>query len=661
MAEQVTLGTFNTLQNSSIISTLNANNTLIEDAFEDCVSLSGTQPNAMQANLDMNSNQIINLPAPSTVNSPVRLKDIQNPIVGTIPINLLPDIVTPQQYGAIGNGVADDTAAVLAAEAARQSGGTLYWPAGTYKLTADINITKPGNWNLDGITINSNVGRILIKSSNFSLNGNGSTFNFTAGDPLQSLNRAIRLIANSGNGVYSTDGQAAAGEYLVTGSIAVNATSFVAARSQDAAHVSANDWILVVLKDTSNWVRAEFKQVVSVTGSTTINVETPFGQAFSNATFQVCWVKISNPLQNINIDNLNINATAIVSGGNVVIDCQPGVIDLAIKGCIINTDGIGVYMESAINPRFYDNDINTETSRHTEISVTQGGRFSRNTYRGSTNQPGPTINTGSYACIFDNNILFGRTGPGIVVLNDVNAIKLLNNIYIGGTTPGTSIGIFGQGLSNCSIIGETFIGCGQGITIEADAALTLGTLQSNNNLIANCIIRNATTGVLVLGATTTGTQIIGLDTDSSVTTPFIDSGTNTVIFRKTSSGFNINATDSNSMLLLSGATHGLRMGVDSSNSYVEGVDSAGGGSYQPLVVNGSTVDIRNSNTSKILVGSGTATFATPLITTASATSSSGFRLPAGTAPTSPVDGDMWYDGTNLKVRLVGVTKTVTVS
>ncbi len=76
MAEQVTLGTFNTLQNSSIISTLNSNNVLIENAFTDCLSLSGTAPNAMQSNLDMNSNQIINLPPPSTINSPIRVSDV---------------------------------------------------------------------------------------------------------------------------------------------------------------------------------------------------------------------------------------------------------------------------------------------------------------------------------------------------------------------------------------------------------------------------------------------------------------------------------------------------------------------------------------------------------------------------------------------------------
>lgn len=44
-----------------------------------------------------------------------------------------------------------------------------------------------------------------------------------------------------------------------------------------------------------------------------------------------------------------------------------------------------------------------------------------------------------------------------------------------------------------------------------------------------------------------------------------------------------------------------------------------------------------------------------------AVAGAGLNLPAGVAPTSPVNGDMWYDGTSLFIRLNGVTKTVTVS
>jgi hypothetical protein len=43
-------------------------------------------------------------------------------------------------------------------------------------------------------------------------------------------------------------------------------------------------------------------------------------------------------------------------------------------------------------------------------------------------------------------------------------------------------------------------------------------------------------------------------------------------------------------------------------------------------------------------------------TTASAT----LRIPSGTAPTTPVNGDIWFDGTDLKMRIGGVTKTFTL-
>ena len=49
-----------------------------------------------------------------------------------------------------------------------------------------------------------------------------------------------------------------------------------------------------------------------------------------------------------------------------------------------------------------------------------------------------------------------------------------------------------------------------------------------------------------------------------------------------------------------------------------------------------------------------------LVTQAGSTLLAGFNIPAGVAPTSPVNGDMWQDGTDLKFRIGGVTKTVTL-
>lgn len=55
---------------------INANNAAIEAAMENTLSRDGTGPNTMLANLDMNSNRITNLGAPTSVNDAVRLGDL---------------------------------------------------------------------------------------------------------------------------------------------------------------------------------------------------------------------------------------------------------------------------------------------------------------------------------------------------------------------------------------------------------------------------------------------------------------------------------------------------------------------------------------------------------------------------------------------------------
>jgi len=46
---------------------------------------------------------------------------------------------------------------------------------------------------------------------------------------------------------------------------------------------------------------------------------------------------------------------------------------------------------------------------------------------------------------------------------------------------------------------------------------------------------------------------------------------------------------------------------------------------------------------------------------AATTARASLRLRSGTAPTSPNDGDIWYDGTNIKMRQGGTTKTFTLT
>ena len=55
---------------------INANNTLIETAMENTLSLDGTAPNQMSASLDMNSNRILNLAAPESSSDAARWQDV---------------------------------------------------------------------------------------------------------------------------------------------------------------------------------------------------------------------------------------------------------------------------------------------------------------------------------------------------------------------------------------------------------------------------------------------------------------------------------------------------------------------------------------------------------------------------------------------------------
>ena len=73
-------------------------------------------------------------------------------------LKTIKDYVTPQMYGAKGDGVADDTTAI---QSAINSGKDVYIPAGTYKTSTTINIDF---------------------QTNFSLNGSGAIINYSGAD-----------------------------------------------------------------------------------------------------------------------------------------------------------------------------------------------------------------------------------------------------------------------------------------------------------------------------------------------------------------------------------------------------------------------------------------------------------------------------------------------
>jgi len=82
MTDKITLTQLANLQNdTTATNAINSNSNVIETAFNNTLSRDGTAPNQMAANIDMNSNHVLNLPNPSTADEPLRLQDL-NTFVG---------------------------------------------------------------------------------------------------------------------------------------------------------------------------------------------------------------------------------------------------------------------------------------------------------------------------------------------------------------------------------------------------------------------------------------------------------------------------------------------------------------------------------------------------------------------------------------------------
>jgi hypothetical protein len=77
MVDKVTFAPVTSFTNdTTAVTQTNANYVLMQNALDNTLSRDGTAPNQMGAALDMNSNRILNLPAPGSANEPARLVDL---------------------------------------------------------------------------------------------------------------------------------------------------------------------------------------------------------------------------------------------------------------------------------------------------------------------------------------------------------------------------------------------------------------------------------------------------------------------------------------------------------------------------------------------------------------------------------------------------------
>jgi hypothetical protein len=136
----------------------------------------------------------------------------------------------------------------------------------------------------------------------------------------------------------------------------------------------------------------------------------------------------------------------------------------------------------------------------------------------------------------------------------------------------------------------------------------------------------------------------------------------------TSTGSVVNAITNNSIYI----GYDTRAGASNqTNQIVIGYGTTGLGSNTTVIGNSSTTDAAIYgrllvNYSAPVIGTyaldvnGTARIVSKLTLGAGTTSNAQINLASSTAPTSPNNGDIWFDGTDLKMRIGGVTKTFTL-
>jgi hypothetical protein len=167
-------------------------------------------------------------------------------------------------------------------------------------------------------------------------------------------------------------------------------------------------------------------------------------------------------------------------------------------------------------------------------------------------------------------------------------------------------------------------------TGQQNSAFGYNTLYSNNSGSFNMGF-----GINALRNTTTGSNNIGIGAGA---------GWN--------SGTNANTTGSNNIFI--GASSIGVSATESNRTWI------GTSSTTSTWLGGNLLLGSTTNSGERLQVTGTAKITSKLSMGAGTTSNAQINLASSTAPTSPSNGDIWFDGTDIKMRIGGVTKTFTL-
>lgn len=320
--------------------TINANSAVIETAFDNTLSRNGTAPNAMAADLDMNSNQVINLPAATLDTEPVRKVEfdaaINNLTGGSLTIASQGVVVSLPAFGVTTRTITGTSGEVTVTNGSGVGGNpTVSLPSSitlTGKTIVDPTIshvddlTKKLKFATSGITtgttrtltVPDTSGTITLDKSTRTLK-DGSGFALTSADfdktiivdtsgtvPQGQISVTLP-VASTANGktitIKKMNGIVHAGKVVVTTPVAVSATGTAPASSttltlSPGAGAGIDVGMLVVQPDTSagsyrwypgiqpnTYVTARVGNIVTLSKSTVTAVNTTINAVVASCLF----------------------------------------------------------------------------------------------------------------------------------------------------------------------------------------------------------------------------------------------------------------------------------------------------------------------------------------------------------------------------------------
>lgn len=374
---------------------------------------------------------------------------------GTNVGNKLAQTVSVKDFGAVGDGVADDTAAI---QDAVDVGGVVQFPFGTYKLTSSVEI--PQNTLVD-------LGTSTIDISS-----------------APSASNAFRVL-----GTFDS-------AYSLTADTSINGTTLTLS-SLDAANFAEGDYVQVysnTVYDTgwSNATIGEIVRVYSVSGTTVTLNEPLVGGPYTL-------------LANASVRKANMVGNVEVRNGTIIGSTNPATIHTGVrfeiaKECkvfgtrILRCNGNGVNFRNAIyciaDSIYVEGDPDTTVNSYSGVNATdtsQDCKVVNSTFVSVHHGFTTTTSTGqglSRRIVVDNctAISSNDNGDQFDTHGGSEDIWFVNCTALGSSANGFNLECGSGGVVNCKVICPTLNGIN----------LTLGsTIKPSNFYVANCQVVNA--------------------------------------------------------------------------------------------------------------------------------------------------------------------------